>query len=281
MIKNFQSKVIAITGAGSGIGRALAMRFAKAGCDLALSDINLDAIEKTKQMINQDSDCKISCHQLDVSDRKAFYTWADDVVAFHGKVNMIINNAGVALSGTVASLSIEDYEWIMNINVWGVIYGTKAFLPYLEQSGEGHVVNISSIFGLTSQPLMSGYNASKFAVRGFTESLRQDLALTNSCVSATCVHPGGIKTNIAQAARVSDSVAQATGKDSKAATKDFEMTFITTPEKAADTIFNAVKNDKRRVLVGPDAKVYDWVVRLMPTGYQKIMTAAVKFRSAK
>ncbi|MFC3901958.1 SDR family NAD(P)-dependent oxidoreductase [Acinetobacter marinus] len=280
-MKNFQGKVVAITGAGSGIGRALAIRFAQAGCDLALSDINYAAVEATKQMVNNDYDCNISCHQLDVSDRKAFYAWANHVVAYHGKVNMIINNAGVALSGTVDSLSIEDYEWIMDINVWGVIYGTKAFLPYLEQSGEGHIVNISSIFGLTSQPLMSGYNTSKFAVRGFTESLRQDLALTNSCVSATCVHPGGIKTNIAQAARVSDSVAEATGKDSKAATKDFEMTFITTPEKAADTIFHAVKNDKRRVLVGPDAKVYDWVVRLMPTGYQKIMTAAVKLRSNK
>ena len=134
--------------------------------------------------------------------------WADAVVADHGRANLVFNNAGVALSGTVASLSTEDYRWIMGVNFWGVVHGTKAFLPHLEASGEGHVVNISSVFGLTAQPLMSGYNASKYAVRGFTESLRQDLELTGSCVSATCVHPGGIKTNIARAARVDASVAR-------------------------------------------------------------------------
>jgi short-subunit dehydrogenase len=279
-MKSFQHKVVAITGAGSGIGRALAVRFAQAGSDLALSDMNMDGLAQTKQLLSAYK-VKVSTHQVNVSNKEAVYGWADDVVAEHGKVNMIINNAGVALSGTVAGLEISDYEWIMNINFWGVVYGTKAFLPYLEQSGDGHVVNLSSVFGLTAQPFMSGYNASKFAVRGFTESLRQDLDMARSCVSATCVHPGGIKTNIAQAARVSDSVANSTGKTIGDATKDFEMTFLTTAESAANTIFTAVERNKRRVLIGPDARLYDWAARLMPTGYQSIFTAVVRARSAK
>ncbi|WP_156498252.1 SDR family oxidoreductase, partial [Oleiphilus sp. HI0043] len=169
-------------------------------------------------------------HALDVADKEAVYAWADKVVEDHGKVNLIFNNAGVALSGTVDSLSIEDYEWIMNINFWGVVYGTKAFLPHLEASGEGHVVNISSIFGLTSQPLMSGYNASKFAVRGFTESLRQDLEITGSKVSTTCIHPGGIKTNIAQSARVDKSSMKVTGATKESTLKEFEKMFVHTPD---------------------------------------------------
>ncbi|KZZ60013.1 SDR family oxidoreductase, partial [Oleiphilus sp. HI0123] len=200
-MKNLNGKVAAVTGAGSGIGQALAVNLAQEGCALAISDVNEKGLKETQNLL-KGFNVKVTSHALDVADKEAVYAWADKVVEDHGKVNLIFNNAGVALSGTVDSLSIEDYEWIMNINFWGVVYGTKAFLPHLEASGEGHVVNISSIFGLTSQPLMSGYNASKFAVRGFTESLRQDLEITGSKVSTTCIHPGGIKTNIAQSARV-------------------------------------------------------------------------------
>ena len=184
----------------------------------------------------------------------------------------------MALSGTVAALDISDYEWIMNINFYGVLYGTKAFLPHMERSGEGHVINISSIFGLASQPLMSGYNASKFAVRGLTESLRQDLESTQSVVSSTCVHPGGIKTNIAKQSRMSASTSEVMGSDNDKTIKDFERTFITTPDKAAKTILNGVKKNKRRVLIGPDAYVFDAMVRLFPAGYQWIITKVVKLQ---
>lgn len=276
-MKNLNNKVAAITGAGSGIGRALAILLAQKGCNLALADVNESGLTETRQLLSA-YPVKVTQTRLDVSDEQAVYQWADDVEAEHGKVNIIINNAGVALSGTVAGLSLDEYRWITDINFWGVVYGTKAFLPKLEKSGEGQVVNVSSIFGLASQPLMSGYNATKFAVRGFTESLRQDLELTNSCVSSTCVHPGGIKTNIAKAARMSDSCETATGVSNDAATADFEKLFINTPEKAARTIVNGIEKNKRRVLIGPDAKMFDLLVRLLPATYQKIFTLAVKMK---
>lgn len=276
-MKNLNNKVAAITGAGSGIGRALAILLAQKGCNLALADVNESGLTETRQLLSA-YPVKVTQTRLDVSNEQAVYQWADDVEAEHGKVNIIINNAGVALSGTVAGLSLDEYRWITDINFWGVVYGTKAFLPKLEKSGEGQVVNVSSVFGLASQPLMSGYNATKFAVRGFTESLRQDLELTNSCVSSTCVHPGGIKTNIAKAARMSDSCETATGVSNDAATADFEKLFINTPEKAARTIVNGIEKNKRRVLIGPDAKMFDLLVRLLPSAYQKIFTLAVKMK---
>ncbi|MFT6029521.1 MAG: short-subunit dehydrogenase [Oleiphilaceae bacterium] len=276
-MKNLKNKVAAITGAGSGIGQALAINLAQEGSDLALSDVDKKGLAETLNILRAYS-VKVSHQILDVSDKDAVYAWADKVVENHGKVNMIFNNAGVALSGTVESLSIEDYKWIMDINFWGVIYGTKAFLPYLEQSGEGHIINISSVFGLTSQPLMSGYNASKFAVRGFTESLRQDLELTGSKVSTTCIHPGGIKTNIAKSARMSKSVEAATGIKQGNVSASMEKFFIHTPDSAAKTILKGVKDNARRVLIGVDAKILDGMARVLPTGYQWVFTKVVKLQ---
>lgn len=279
-MEQFAGRVAAITGAGSGIGRALAQRLAADGCHLALSDIDGDAVERTAAELAS-TGVKVTTTTLDVSDEAAVYAWADAVVADHGKVNLIFNNAGVALSGTVAELSLDDYRWIVDINFWGVVYGTKAFLPHLEAAGEGHIINISSIFGLAAQPLMSGYNATKFAVRGFTESLRQELDISNSPVSSTCVHPGGIKTNIAKAARMHESTSGLTGQDNSKATSEFEKSFITTPDKAAKTILDGVRKDRRRVLIGPDARIFDGLSRLTPAGFQKLTTAVVKSRSKK
>ena len=279
-MKNLQGQVVAISGAGSGIGRALAHEFARHGSHLSLSDINLDAANETAAQL-QAKGVQVITQQVDVGSLEQVTAWAERTRAHFGRINVVVNNAGVALSGTVGSLAIKDYEWVMQINFWGVVYGSKVFLPHLEASGDGHIVNISSIFGISAQPLMSGYNASKYAVRGFTESLRQDLDLARSCVSASCVHPGGIQTNIAKTARVDASVAAATGKSEAEATREFERSFITTPAKAAQVIVNGVLRNQRRILIGPDARLLDWLVRLMPALYQRLFVAAVRWRSGK
>lgn len=270
-MRSFKDKVAAITGAGSGIGRALAQELARRGCHLALSDVNEVGLAETARSL-EGSGVEVTTHRVDVADREAVYAWADQVVKAHGKVNLIFNNAGVALGATVEGARDEDLEWLMNINFWGVVHGTRAFMPHLKAAGEGHVVNLSSIFGIAGVPSQSAYNASKFAVRGFTESLREELDLLRCGVSATSVHPGGIKTNIARAARTDASVATL-GTDPATAAAKFEKQFITPPEVAAKTILRGVERDDRRVLVGPDAHVIDLLVRLLPSAYQKLIVA--------
>lgn len=278
-MKQFQNKVAAITGAGSGIGRELAIQLAAAGCHLALSDINEAGLAETKELAERAGDVRVTTQKLDVADREAVFAWAERVVADHGQVNLIFNNAGVALGATVEGMAIGDFEWLMNINFWGVVHGTQAFLPHLKASGEGHIINISSLFGLLAVPSQSAYNAAKYAVRGFTESLRQELDMTDCGVSATTVHPGGIKTAIARSARQDASI-RALGLDESTAGKDFEKNFITTADKAARIILRAVRRDSRRVLVGPDAVVLDKMQRLMPTLYQRLTPILMK-RSGK
>ena len=276
-MKTFSGQVAAITGAGSGIGRGLALALARKGCHLALSDVNSEGLTETARLC-EGHGVTITRAQVDVSDRGAVHDWADSVVRDHGRVNLIFNNAGVAHAGSVADSSYEDYDWIVDINLRGVLYGTKAFLPYLrEAEGGGHVVNISSIFGLFSQPGMSAYNMTKFAVRGLTEALRQELDLSDAGVSATCVHPGGIKTNIARAARVNDSVRTlAGGADIENVQAGFEKLLRTSPDDAADAILKGVHRNRRRVLIGPDARIVDWMQRLFPTGYQTLITTGIK-----
>lgn len=271
---DFKNKVAAITGAGSGIGRALAVALASEGCALALADVNEQGLEETAGLVAKQ--VKVTTAVVDVADKDAVFSWAEQVANEHGKINLVINNAGVALSGSAMELPLEDIEWITGINYWGVIYGTRAFLPYLEASGEGHVVNVSSISGLLAQPYLSAYNATKFAVRGYTEGLRQDLALAGSCVSATSVHPGGIKTNVAKAGRKHASVGKLTGMNDADTVKEFEKGFFTTPEKAAAIIIKAVRKNKRRVLVGWDAYIFDLMPRLLPTSYQKLQVFLTK-----
>jgi NAD(P)-dependent dehydrogenase (short-subunit alcohol dehydrogenase family) len=266
-MKSFQRKVAAITGAGSGIGRALALELSRAGAEVALADINGNTADETAEM-SLGLGAKATATVLDVANRAAVYAWADRVVADHDRVNLVFNNAGVALGSTLEGVGYEDFEWLMNVNFWGVVYGTKAFLPYLRTSGEGHVVNISSIFGIAAVPGNGTYNASKFAVRGFTEALRQELELTGGNVSATCVHPGGIKTNIARSSRVTAEMQRLLGDDLDAAKANFEKKFITTPEDAAKIILRAVRRNQRRVLVGPDAKLSTLLVSF-PAGYRR------------
>ena len=210
-MKDFNDRVAAITGAGSGIGRALANALARRGAHVALSDIDDSGLAETAAQC-EGFGVEITSDHLDVADRDAVYAWADRVVTLHGRVNLIVNNAGVALGATVESMSYEDFEWLMRIDFWGVVYGTKAFLPYLKQSGEGHVVNLSSVFGLISVPSQSAYNAAKFAVRGFTDTLRMELEIEDANVSVTTVHPGGIKTNIARNARMDPSIRDIAGR---------------------------------------------------------------------
>ncbi|MEL0028524.1 MAG: SDR family NAD(P)-dependent oxidoreductase [Perlucidibaca sp.] len=272
-MKNFKNKVAAITGAGSGMGRSLALLLAKRGCHVAISDINEQGLAETVQLL-QPYGVKVTSQKLDVADKAAVFAWADQVARDHGKINLIFNNAGVALGSTVDGGSYEDLEWIMGINFWGVVHGTKAFLPYLKAAGEGHIINTSSVFGLFAVPSQSGYNASKFAVRGFTEALRQELELEGVNVSATSVHPGGIKTNIARAARMDQSVTKI-GMNTNS-TEKFEKLFTTTADKAAEIIVKAVEKNQRRVLVGTDAKVLDLMVRLLPSTYQKLVSLSTK-----
>lgn len=280
-MKNFNNKVAAITGAGSGIGQQLAVLLASEGAHLALSDINQQGLAATVELVKP-YNIKVTTTQLDVSDRNAIKQWADYTVEQHGKVNLIFNNAGVALGSTVEGMSYDELEWLMGINFWGVVYGTKEFLPHLIASGEGHIVNISSLFGLTAQPTQSAYNASKFAVRGFTESLRQELDIQNNGVSATCVHPGGIRTNIANAARMNESI-RSLGMNPEKAGKQFNKLLRTPPEEAARQIVEAVRNNDRRLLIGNDAKILELIQRVMPSGYQRVVAFGTKLqqRTAK
>ena len=276
-MKVLKGKVAAVTGAGSGIGQQLAILLAKEGCNLALSDVSEKGLATTVELLKA-SNVKVTTQIVDVAKLEQVSAWAKAAEKEHGQVNIIINNAGVAMGSTVEGMSYEDLEWMMGINFWGVVYGTKEFLPLLKKSGSGHIVNISSLFGLTAQPTQSAYNASKFAVRGFTESLRQELDMQKCGVSSTCVHPGGIRTNIAKAARMKDNISSL-GMDPAKSAAAFDKLLRTPPEEAARQIIDAIRHDQRRLLIGNDAKVLDAIQRFMPQGYQKLFGNVTKMQS--
>lgn len=265
-MKEFRNKVVAVTGAASGIGRMLAVKLAEEGCEVAISDINEDGLNETKKMV-EDRGAIVSAHIVDVADREQVYRFADDVVKHHGGVDMIINNAGVSVAESVEDIKYEDFEWLFGINFWGVVYGSKAFLPYLKKRPEGHIVNISSINGIITWPNHSPYCAAKFAVKGFTEVLLQEMRETTIRVS--CVHPGGIKTNIARNTRFYKSPGNQTSHDD--AVKRFDKIARTTAEKAAEKIIAGIRKDKRRIMVGLDAHIMDWLTRLFPVRFVKVM----------
>lgn len=273
-MRTFTDRTAAITGAGSGIGRALALLLAQQGCHLALSDIDSTGLDETAALLASSS-VRVTTTVVDVADRARVHQWAADTVAHHGRVHLVFNNAGVAQSGSVAANDYSDYEWVLSINLWGVIHGTKAFLPHLLEAGEGHIINTSSVFGLQSQPGVSAYNTSKFAVRGFTEALRQELDLLDTAVSATSVHPGGIRTNIVRTARIGEGLEELFGQGRGQIMDWFDSLLLTSPDHAARTILDGVRRDTRRILIGADARLLDIEQRFLPASYQRLNTALI------
>ncbi len=250
-----------ITGAGSGIGRALALQLNREGCELFLCDINETALQETADQLTR-SDVPCSVQKLDVADRQAMHDWAGRIDAARGQVDIVVNNAGVGLGDRVEEMSYENLDWLMGINFWGVIQGSMAFLPLLKKSEQGHLINVSSLFGIIAVPSQSAYNAAKFAVRGFTESLRQEMKGSN--VHVCCVHPGGIATNIARNSRGGDS-----SPDDRDAL--FQKFARTTAESAAAQIVRAIEKRKPRLLIGGDARFVAFLSRLFPVRYPEIL----------
>jgi len=254
-----------VTGAGSGIGRALAQQLASAGSALAIADIDEAGLTETAASLT-DKKAAVSTHVLDVSNEEGVRSFAEDVVARHGRVTLLINNAGVALIGTFEEISLDDLRWLMGINFWGVVYGVRCFLPILKEQPRAHIVNLSSVFGIIAPVGQSAYSASKFAVRGFTESLRHELEGTT--VSVSCVHPGGIHTPIAKRARLG---ANAPANKHQEAVARFEQLTPTSPGAAAARILRGVERREPRILIGRDAHQIDIVQRLRPATYWKMM----------
>ncbi|MBY6411614.1 SDR family NAD(P)-dependent oxidoreductase [Rhodococcus sp. BP-252] len=261
----FAGKVAVVTGAGSGIGRALALNLAQRGAKLALSDVDVAGLAETVRQVEALGG-EVESQFLDVTQRETVLDYAETVKARFGKVNQIYNNAGIAYHGDVENSSFKDIERIVDVDFWGVVNGTKAFLPLLQESGDGHVVNISSLFGLLAMPSQAAYNAAKFAVRGFSEALRMELLISKAPVKMTVVHPGGIKTAIARNATVAENYDQAS------VAKFFDAKLAkTTPDQAAKTILKGVEKGKGRVLIGSDAIALDLFQRITGSKYQRVV----------
>lgn len=261
-MKLLQRTVAAITGAGSGIGRALALNLARRGCALAIADVRSETLEETAELARAAGAHAVTSHVCDVSDFTAVEGYAANARAAHGGVQLLINNAGVALGGTFQDISIEDFHWLMDINFWGVIHGCKAFLPMLLQQREAHIVNVSSVFGLLAPPGQTAYVSSKYAVRGFTESLR--LELRNTAVRVSAVHPGGIATNIAKHARVGSQVRDVAPERAAKERASIERMLTLPPERAAAIIVAGIERNQRRILVGKDAERIARLIRWLP-----------------
>lgn len=262
-----------ITGAGSGIGRALAQDLAKRGAKLALSDVNSAGLEETRQMLGT---AEARTYTVDVGKAAAVEQFARQVQQDFGRASLLVNNAGVALFGTFAEVSLEDMEWLIQINFWGVVYGCKFFLPMLQRENDAHIVNVSSIFGLVGPPGQTAYASSKFAVRGFSESLREELRAASS-IKVTSVHPAGIATPIAEKARAGQRTDPAVRERAKAL---FKKVAIIKPEEAARVIVKGILGDKKRVMIGADAYRIDWIARLFPDRASAMYADALMKRAA-
>ena len=265
----FEAKVAVITGAGSGIGRALAVNLAKKGAKLALSDIDTEGLAETVGQAEA-LGAVVRSDRLNVAEREAVMAYAEAVVAHFGEVHQIYNNAGIAYNGDVENSEFKDIERIIDVDFWGVVNGTKAFLPHVIASGDGHIINISSLFGLIAVPGQSAYNAAKFAVRGFTEALRQEMLVARHPVKVTCVHPGGIKTAVARNATVAND------QNAQTFAEFFDKRLaIHSPEMAAETIIDGVRKGRARVVIGWEAKALDVLARIIGPSYQRIIARAV------
>ncbi|MCZ4499573.1 MAG: hypothetical protein JWQ74_2126 [Marmoricola sp.] len=265
-MKSFADKVVVITGAGSGMGREMALYAAREGALLAISDWNAEGLAETVDLVKAAGAQELRSDVIDVSDRAAMGTWASAVAEQFGKVNVVVNNAGVTVTGDFEEMSYEDFDWIVGVNFTGVVNGTKEFLPHLIASGDGALVNISSLFGLVSMPGQTAYNATKYAVRGFTEALREEMLINKHNVSVTCVHPGGIKTGIARNGRKTAS------ENAAKIDELFEKKLARmTAEKAAKIILDGAKAKKARVLVGLDAHLIHHAAKLAGSRYQDVV----------
>ncbi len=271
-MRELEQSVAVITGAATGIGRALAARLADEGASLCLADINKGELDVVAHALRAKG-CDVSAHAVDVADRRQVEALCRSTVEHFGRADLLINNAGVALRGDVEEVSLSDMEWLMGINFWGTVYGVKYFLPILKQQKKAYIVNLSSVFGMIAPPGEAAYAASKFAVRGFTEALRHELAGTSVQVSS--VHPGGIRTGIAKSSRVGAGADPQKGEQDAA---KFEFLARTTPERAADRIVSGVLQGKTRILIGRDASQIDLIQRLLPEHYWRIIGPLVDWR---
>jgi NAD(P)-dependent dehydrogenase (short-subunit alcohol dehydrogenase family) len=264
-MQKLEGAVAVVTGAASGIGRSLALRLARAGCQLALADIDAGGLGETVAAARQ-AGSRATAHRVDVAALDQMTAFRDAVLGEHGGVDLLINNAGVALLGTVEEVSLDDIRWLVDINFWGVVHGAKLFMPALKQRPEAHIVNISSVFGLIAPPGNAAYCASKFAVRGFSESLAHELAGSNVRVST--VHPGGIRTPIVTHARAAAGVGNAQRDD---VITRFEQAARTTPDAAAERILRGIRRNEKRILIGGDARFLDGLQRLLPVRYWNVL----------
>jgi len=262
-VLKLQGRTAVVTGGAGGIGRAIATSLVSRGCNVALADIDDTALKRTAAEIATGG-IRVSTHHLDVADAEAVAAFPPRVTAEHGGVDVLVNNAGVALGGTFEEIAPADFEWLFAINFWGVVRMTRAFLPLLRRSEEARIVNLSSLFGLIAPPGQTAYVASKFAVRGFSESLRHELEGTR--VGVTVVHPGGVATAIARSARLPMGAAV-----NEATRKLFESFLKMPPAEAGETIVRGIENRSPRVIVGTDAKVAAFVERLAPVNYWSVL----------
>ena len=269
----------AVTGAASGIGRALALELAARGCDLALADRDETGLQTLAAEIKSRHPQKVSVHQVDVSEPDQIEAFAQGAVAAHPGLNIVINNAGVALMGTFAEIDLAQMEWLMNINFWGVVRGTRAFLPQLATRREAHIVNLSSIFGIIAPPGQTAYCAAKFAVRGFSESLRHELAMAKSPIRLSVVHPGGVATSIARNSR--SGVGMTDNARRAQSIERFEAVAKTTPAAAALRIIAGIEKNQPRILIGNDARFMDLLQRLRPGTYWNVLARRIEKMTKK
>lgn len=267
-----EGRTAVVTGAASGIGRGTAQALAKRGCNLALADLNEEGLAETAALVGQGG-IKVSRHRLDVASREAVAGFPEKVLAAHGRADLLFNNAGVAIGGTFEQVAEEDFDWLVEINFFGVVRMTRAFLPLLRSSGQARIVNVSSIFGIIAPPGHTAYSASKFAVRAFSESLRRELEAEGAKIGVSVVHPGGVATSIGKNARLPRGI---NDSDFEAQQKKFDKFLRMPPVKAGEIIVTGVEKDRPRIIVGSDARFMAAIERLAPVSYWKLLGRLLK-----